>query len=67
MDQFHQLAPKLWRHTKNLTGDPVFDESIARCTNRDMKAKLWQHLGGMGESYGPKTAYRGYSSSAGDD
>jgi hypothetical protein len=67
MQRFHQLAPKLWRDTHMLTGDYVFDASIEHCTNRDMKAKLWQHLGEMGESYGFRTAYRGYSGYAGDD
>jgi hypothetical protein len=65
MDRFHQLAPKLWRHTENLTGDYVFDASIAHCKNPDMKHKLGQHI--IREGYGPRTNYSGYSGLSGDD
>lgn len=63
---FHRFSPKLWRKTANLTGDYVFDASIEQSQNRDMMAKLHDHLA-MDSAYGPKTAYRGYSSMAGDD
>jgi hypothetical protein len=56
----------MWRKTANLTGDYVFDASIEQSQNHDMMAKLHDHLA-MDSAYGPKTAYRGYSSMAGDD
>jgi hypothetical protein len=65
-DGFHRFSPKLWRKTHNLTGDFVFDASIEHCQNKDMRAKLVDHLA-MDSAYGPKTGYKGYSSMAGDD
>jgi hypothetical protein len=65
-DGFHRFSPKMWRKTHNLTGDYVFDASIERCQNTDMRSKLMDHLA-MDSAYGPKTAYKGYSGIAGDD
>ena len=63
---YHRFCPKLWRKVHDLTGDYVFDASIEQSQNRDMQAKLHDHLA-MDSAYGPKSAYRGYSSMAGDD
>jgi hypothetical protein len=66
---FHQFAPRAWRQVHNLTGDYVFDGSIENGMHPQalkIADKLRMHLA-TGESYGFKTAYRGYSGLAGDD
>jgi len=63
---FHRFAPKLWRKTHTITGDYVFDATIEQSQNKAMHAKLPDHLA-MDSAYGPKSAYRGYSSMAGDE
>jgi len=65
----HQFAPRMWRHTHNITGDHVFDGSIENGMHPkslDLPGKLRMHLA-TGEAYGYKTGYRGYSGIAGDD
>jgi hypothetical protein len=62
----HECSPKMWRKTENTTGDYVFDASIQRSKNPDMQARLHQHVISS-QSYGIKSAYRGYHGYSGDD
>lgn len=59
----HQCAPKEWRHTPNMTGDYDLDSTIMHRGNRDMPARLGQHLS---SGSGPRTAYNGYHGYKGD-
>jgi hypothetical protein len=63
---FHRFCPKLWRHTHVITGDYVFDASIERNQNKDMRNKIGDHVA-TNATYGPKTGYNGYNGIAGDD
>ena len=64
----HQCCPQEWRHTPNITGHHELDAVIHRNGNKDMAARLAYYCGaGTNESYGPRTAYNGYSGYGGDD
>ena len=59
----HECCPKEWRKVPNLTGDYDLDATIAHRKNGDMPHRLALYV--SNNAYGPKTAYRGYTS--GDD
>lgn len=61
----HECCPPEWRQTENVTGDHVFDESISRSNNSDMRAKLAMYTVPSGP-IGPRTAYNGYHNYNGD-
>lgn len=55
--------PKDWRRIDVLTGDYDFDATIAHCKDGSVLAKVKQRI----STYGPVTAYDGYSNYGGDD
>ena len=63
----HELAPKEWRRTPNMSGDYDLDATIIHRKNRDMAKKLDMHI--TKRAYKPKSGYRGggYSGYHGDD
>jgi hypothetical protein len=64
----HEVAPKLWRNTPNLTGDYDLDETLMHRKNCDMERRLAIHLRNAPRGqYGPRSAYSGYSGYHGDD
>jgi hypothetical protein len=63
----HECAPKDWRTTPIVTGDPDFDGSLVRSTNGDVPARLKLYLLSDETGYGPRTGYAGYSGYSGDD
>lgn len=63
----HNCAPKAWRHTPNLTGDYDLDATIMHRPNRDMAARLNQHLAKPRGAYGTRSAYNGYAGDHGDE
>ena len=58
----HQAAPKASRGVPNVCGDYDLDARILKCKNRDMAARLDQHI----SRSGPVTGYRGYRNYNGD-
>lgn len=63
--QNHWCAPKQWRTVQAITGDYVFDRSVAACKNTDMANHIQDHLS-EGPGYGPLTGYNGYRNYHGD-
>lgn len=61
----HQCCPPEWRATENVTGDHVFDESLARSKNSDMRARLEMYTI-PSTGFGPRTGYNGYHNYGGD-
>jgi hypothetical protein len=60
-------SPKGWHSVPIVTGDYDFDASIMHKSNRDMPARLRQHLATSNPRYTPRTAYHGYSGNHGDE
>lgn len=59
----HQCAPKPWRQVPNLTGDYDLDATILHRKNRDMAARLAQHISGpAGAGYGPRIRAQNHGS-----
>jgi hypothetical protein len=58
---------KGWETVPKVTGDPDFDATIMHRKNRDMPARLAQHLAIPAVTYGPRTSYHSYSANHGDD
>lgn len=63
----HDCAPKPWKVVPNVTGDYDLDATIMHRRNRDMAARLAQHLARTAPTYGARTHYTGYSGNHGDD
>lgn len=62
----HTVAPKIYRHTPNITGDYDLDASIMHGKHSPaMESKLKTHRSET--VYGPKTGYDGYQGYSGDD
>jgi hypothetical protein len=60
-------APKAWRDVPNLTGDYDLDATILHRNNKDLPNRLKLYTKrGKGGTYGPLTAYNGYSNYHGD-
>ena len=56
----HECCPQDWRRTSDLTGSYELDGMIQRTPNKDMSAKLEDHL--MSDvAYQKRTAYNGSS------
>jgi hypothetical protein len=63
----HECAPKAWRHTPMLTNDYDLDATLMHRDNKSMERRLSTHLRNAPKgSYGPLTAYSGYSGYHGD-
>ena len=63
----HTCAPKGWRGVPNLVGDYDLDATILHRSNRDLPHRLELYVKrGKGGTYGPLTAYNGYSNYHGD-
>lgn len=56
----HEVCPKEWRNTPNVTGDYDLDETIRHRTNSDMPHRLALHLRGPHFTYSHQNAYHGY-------
>lgn len=63
----HAACPKEWRGVPNVTGDYDVDGTIMRRSNKDLPARLNQHLTNSGDAYGQLSAYNGYSGYHGDN
>jgi hypothetical protein len=66
----HTVAPPEWRRTANITGDYEMDASILHNKNKSVPSKLKMYVKtdiGGNPTYGPRTAYDGYSAYSGDD
>lgn len=56
--QNHQICPMEWRRVSDLTGSYELDGMIARTPNKDMAARLEDHLV-TDVAYARRTAYSG--------
>lgn len=63
----HDCAPKAWKRVPNVTGDYDLDATILHRKNRDMAARLKQHIAAPAPTYSPRTSYHGYSGNHGDE
>lgn len=65
MDESHEICPKAWKGTPNISGDYDLDQTILHRKNPNMRALLEMHL--TRRPYHPRTAYNGYHGYHGDD
>ena len=63
----HTCAPKLYRHTPQITGSYELDAGIARNGNKNLPARVAMFVEPNDNIYGSKTGYSGYHGYSGDD
>jgi hypothetical protein len=63
---FHVCCPKEWRGVHSITGHHELDALIENNDNPDIPHRLAYYLDRPTNSYGPVTAYNGYSNYSGD-
>jgi hypothetical protein len=61
----HEVCPKEWSRTPDMTGSYELDAVIARNTNPDIRDRLAFYLE-QENAYGARTGYDGYHNYAGD-
>lgn len=62
----HQCGPRGWRDVPNVSGDYDLDATILHRNNKDLPHRLELYTRKRKGSYGPLTAYNGYSNYHGD-
>ena len=64
----HECAPADWRGVPSYTGSYELDGVIQRSQNGDLPARMRMYADmGDNKTYGPLTAYNGYSGYSGDN